>query len=94
MAVMMIAEVAGQNRPGYDGMLQMLATAIEKAPGFVAHASHPVEGGWRVIELWRSKAESDRFYAEHVAAHLPSGVRPKRTVHELHSLVTPPAGEP
>ena len=93
MAIMMIAEVAGQNEPGYDGMLQMLAPTIRQAAGFIAHASHPVEGGWRVVELWRSKAESDRFYARHVAPHLPPGVRPKRTVQELHSLVTPPTGE-
>ena len=93
MAIMMIAEVAGQNAPGYDGMLQQLEPAIRQAAGFIAHASHPVEGGWRVVELWRSKAESDRFFAEQVAPHLPPGVRPKRTVQELHSFVTPPPAE-
>jgi len=94
MAVMMIAEVAGQTEEGYDGMLRSLEPSVQAAPGFVAHASHAVEGGWRVIELWRSKAESDRFYAEHVAPHLPPGIRPKRTVHELHALVMPALVEP
>jgi hypothetical protein len=94
MAVMMIAEVAGQTEEGYDGMLRFLEPSVQAAPGFVAHASHAVEGGWRVIELWRSKADSDRFYAEHVAPHLPPGIRPKRSVHELHALVMPALVEP
>jgi hypothetical protein len=54
MAVMMIAEVAGQTEQGYDGMLRFLEPRVQAAPGFVAHARHAVEGGWRVIELSRS----------------------------------------
>jgi hypothetical protein len=68
-------------------MLGTLEATIRGAEGFVAHFSHPVEGGWRVMELWRSKADSDRFYARHVAPNLPPGIRPKRSVQELHSLV-------
>jgi hypothetical protein len=88
MAVMVIAEVAGQDRQGYDGMLQALEGRVREAEGFIAHASHPVDGGWRVIELWRSKADSDRFYAVHVAPNLTPGIHPKRKVQELHSLLT------
>lgn len=88
MAVMMIAEVAGQTQQGYDGMLDRLQPALLGAEGFIAHASHPVDGGWRVIELWQSKAHADRFFASAVAPHLPPGIHPKRRVQELHSLVT------
>jgi len=89
MAVLMTAEVSGQTQQGYDGMLQFLAESIKVAPGFILHTAHPVEGGWRVIELWETKEAANQFFAKHVAPNLPPGVRPKRTVQELHSLVKP-----
>ena len=89
MTVLVIAEVAGQSQQGYDGMLGALRERIAGAHGFIAHASHEVEGGWRVIEVWESKAHSDRFYAQEVAPNLPPGIHPKRSTQELHSWLTP-----
>ena len=88
MAVLVTAEVQGQTQQGYDGVLGILAGSLKQAPGFVLHTAHPVEGGWRVIEVWESKEDANRFFAKHVAANLPPGIRPKRSVQELHSLVT------
>lgn len=48
MAVLITAEVKGQTREGYDGMLGKLAEWLKQAPGFILHTAHPVEGGWRV----------------------------------------------
>jgi hypothetical protein len=90
MAVIVIAEVAGQDQHGYGGMLGALEPRVRQAEGFIAHASHAVDGGWRVVELWRSKADADGFYARHVAPNLTPGIHPKRKVQELHSLVTAP----
>jgi quinol monooxygenase YgiN len=89
MAVLVTAEVPGQTRQGYEGMLQLLAESIKAAPGFILHTAHPMEGGWRVIELWESREAANQFFARHVAPSLPPGIRPKRTVQELHSLVKP-----
>lgn len=94
MAVIVTAEVPGQTQQGYDGMLAALRERIEGADGFIAHASHPVEGGWRVIELWQSKAQADRFYAQQVPPNLPAGIHPKRSTQELHSLVAGLTGHP
>ena len=91
MAVMTIAEVAGQSAQGYDAMLSLLEARIRPAEGFIAHARHAVDGGWRVVELWRSKEDSDRFYAQQVAPNLPPGIRPKRSTQELHSLLVTPS---
>jgi hypothetical protein len=88
MAVLVTAVVPGQTRQGYDEMLGGLAARLGEASGFVAHMAHPVEGdGWRVLEIWESKAESDAFFAKVVVPHLPPGVHPKRSYQELHSLV-------
>jgi quinol monooxygenase YgiN len=87
MAILMIAEVPGQTEAGYRPMLDALAETLRNAPGFVMHAAHAVDDGWRVIEVWQTKADSDRFYAQHVAPNLPPGIRPKRHTQELASLV-------
>ena len=88
MTVIVVVDVQGQTEAGYDGMLQALADPIRQAEGFVLHSAYRVDGQWRVVEVWQSKADADRFFAKQIAPHLPPGVRPKRAVHEAHSLVT------
>jgi quinol monooxygenase YgiN len=89
MAVIVTAEVAGQTEQGYDGMRAALAEPMRRAPGFILHCARPVEGGWRVVEVWESKEAADRWFATGVAPHLPPGIHPKRHTEELHSLVLP-----
>jgi hypothetical protein len=89
MAVLVTAEIQGQTPQGYDGMLGMLESALKQAPGFVLHTSHPIEGGWRVIEVWESQNDANQFFAKHVHPHLPPGIKPKRSFETLHSLVRP-----
>ena len=87
MAILVTAEVKGQTQQGYDGMLTVLGPAIRSAKGFILHAAHPVEDGWRIIEVWESKTDADQFFAKNVAPNLPPGIRPKRSVQELHAIV-------
>jgi quinol monooxygenase YgiN len=87
MTVVVMAEAQGQTEAGYDGMLAALAEHVRQAPGFVLHSAYVVDGQWKVVEVWRTKAEADQFFARQVAPHLPPGVRPKRKVFEAHSLV-------
>ena len=88
MVVLVTAEVKGQTQQGYDGTLNAVQEFIKKAPGFISHFSHPVDGGWRVIEIWKSKADADHWYGKYVVPNLPPGIAPKRSYQELHSLVT------
>jgi hypothetical protein len=87
MAILILAEVPNQTQQGYDGVLAMVEPLIKQAPGFVMHAAYPVEGGWRSIEVWESSAAATEFFAKHIAPNLPPGVKPKRTIQELYSLV-------
>jgi hypothetical protein len=91
MSVLITAESHGQTAQGYDSMLAVLATHLKQAPGLILHSTHATEDGWRVIEVWQTKAHSDRFFASFVAPHLPPGIRPKRTVQPLHNVVLPVA---
>jgi hypothetical protein len=87
MPVMMISEVSGQLAQGYDGMLAAVGDALRQAPGFILHMAYPVEGGWRIREVWDSQEDATRFYATHIAPNLPDGIRPKLSFRPLHSLV-------
>lgn len=87
MAILIITENPGQTEPGYEGMLTQLAPILKQSPGFVMHAAFPVEGGWRVVEVWKSKAAATDFFAQYVVPNLPPGVQPKRSIQMLHSLV-------
>lgn len=89
MPLMMISEVEGQTPHGYDAMLSIVAEALKRSPGFLMHASHATENGWRIVEIWESRDHASRFFAEHVAPKLPPGIRPKLTFQPLHSLVQP-----
>lgn len=88
MAVLVIAEVKGQTQQGYDGVRAALLDVMKSAPGFILHAGHATADGWRIIEVWETKEDSSRFYAKNVAPNLPPGIHPKRTVQELHGLLT------
>lgn len=89
MAVLIIAENKGQTQQGYDGMIAALGDLITQAPGLILHTGHPTEDGWRVIEVWQSKAEANQWFAQYVAPNLPPGIRPRRSFYELHTLLTP-----
>jgi hypothetical protein len=89
MPVMMISDVSGQTPQGYDGLLAEVGPVLKSAEGFLMHASHPIEGGWRVVEVWDTREDAARFYAATIARHLPEGIRPKLTFAPLHDLVWP-----
>ena len=89
MAVLISTSVKNQTQEGYDGILSAVRESIINAPGFIMHCAHPAEGEWKVYEVWNSKQESDKWFAENVIANLPPGIHPKRNYQELHSMVTP-----
>ena len=91
MAVLVTAEVPGQTKEGYDGMLAALSDAIRNAKGFIGHYGGPSDGGWTCVEIWETAEDATQFFATHVHPHLPPGIKPKRTLRELHSCVRPGA---
>ena len=60
MTVMIVSEVAGQSAQGYDGMLATVGDALRQAPGFIMHASHRADDGWRIVEVWASREDASR----------------------------------
>lgn len=89
MAILLTTIVKRKTAEGYDQVSTFLHEVVRKSPGFILHCSYSSEEGWVVLEVWNSKAESDKFFAENVTPNLPRGIVPKRSYQELHSIVTP-----
>lgn len=88
MAVLVIAEVDGQTREGYDGMLAVLEPGLRQSKGFIAHGAGVRRGGgWLTFEVWETAADATAFFATHVHPNLPPDVKPRRTLVDLHALV-------
>jgi hypothetical protein len=87
MAVLVTAEVPGQTQEKYEHMLAVLGPALRQAKGFIAHGAGPVGDGWRSFEIWETQDDATQFFAEYIHPNLPEGIKPKRTLLQLHSLV-------
>jgi quinol monooxygenase YgiN len=67
MAVALLAEIPGLTRDQY----QRVVAAVNEAgtpSGALMHAAGPIDGGYRVIEVWDSQQAADAFYGSEVYA--------------------------
>jgi hypothetical protein len=88
MAVIVIAEVPGQTQEGFDSLIGMgLGKALRQAPGFILVTGFPVNGSWQTIEVWETAKDAAQFFANIIQPNLPVGLKPKRTMHDLPTLV-------
>lgn len=88
MAILVTAEVPGQTQEKYDQMLSVLGPLLRQAKGFIAHGAGPSgDDGWRSFEIWETQEDATQFFAKYIHPNLPEGIKPRRTLLELHSLV-------
>ena len=87
MAILMISEIEGQTAEGYERVLDMVQPHYADAQGFVMHSGHATDSGWRVVEVWESREDAGRFFAQHVAPKLSKGIHPKVRFEPLYRLV-------
>ncbi len=60
-AVVQIHELQGATRAQYERAIQALKLS-GPPPGSYLHASGPMEGGWRIVEVWESEQAAEAFY--------------------------------
>lgn len=64
-AIGFVLDTPGGTREQYMSILQALGIERHKPiPGRLFHAAGPYEGGWRVVDVWASRAAFDRFFHE------------------------------
>ena len=61
MAVVQIHELPGVTREQYEQAMRELNLAGPPT-GSHLHASGPMEGGWRIVEVWESEEAAAAFY--------------------------------
>ena len=61
MAVELRAEIRGMTKAQYDQAIAQVGPKLRQAPGFISHAAGPMDGGYRVVEIWNSREECERF---------------------------------
>ena len=59
-------DMPGVTADDYAKVLAELGGAEQGAPGLVAHVAGPVEGGFRIIDTWESRAAAQAFWTEHL----------------------------
>ena len=90
MAIAVVTDAPGESQEGYDAVSAHLDLEREPVAGLILHAAGPIEGGWRVIDVWESEQDADRFVQDRLRPALEqAGVigEPQITVTPLHSLV-------
>jgi hypothetical protein len=90
MAVLMIGEVPGLTEEIYAGMIEQMTPLMRAHNGFIAHSGGPSPsgGGWRVVEIWESEADGQKWFDENVKPNLPPDIVPDRQYYPLHSAFT------
>ena len=61
MPVIQVHELAGMTQEVYEDAMRELALP-GPPPGSHLHASGPMDGGWRIVEVWESEAAAGAFY--------------------------------
>ena len=86
MAVLMTALIPGATQEMIDAM-EPLLDDIDGQPGFVIHTNGPVPDGWRVVEVWDSRADFESWFEAHVKPAFPeAGPMPVITFDDLNDV--------
>jgi quinol monooxygenase YgiN len=62
MALAMLAEIEGLTQEEYEKVVTRVNEDGSPA-GALFHAGGPIEGGYRVVEVWQSREAADVFYS-------------------------------
>lgn len=83
-------ERSGVSQENYDSVLAKLGE--EPPEGCLYHIAGPVEGGWRVIEIWDSEEAQRRFQKERLNPAFEAVGMPvvTPTYFAVHNTLPPP----
>ena len=64
MALAFVVEFPGGRQEQFGQVLEKLQLGGKSPPGQLFHVDGPIEGGWRVVDVWESQEAFDRFLQE------------------------------
>ena len=90
MAVALLVESADCSQETYERVRRRLGS--NRPAGGIFHIAGPgPSGGWRVVEVWESEEDADRFFRErYIPALRDAGVRrlPRRELWPVHAAMS------
>ena len=90
MAVLVISEFPGVTRAEAEQWAQgPIASGLRRQPGLMLQADGPMDRGWRVISVWDSQTDFQRFYDTTIKPNLLPGAPSRDVVSELRGVVLP-----
>jgi hypothetical protein len=60
MPLAFIVDTPGMTQEQYEAAHQQLGNPLEN--GALVHIAGPIEGGWRVVEIWPSQEAANSFF--------------------------------
>lgn len=67
MAVAQVIEIPGGTKEQYEAVIREIGvTGDDLAPGQLVHFAGPMDGGWRVVNVWESQEAAETFTREKV----------------------------
>jgi len=64
MAIGLRLKFEGGTQEQYEAVHSRVDVDANPPEGLIFHAAGPVDGGWRVADVWESREHFDRFRAE------------------------------
>jgi hypothetical protein len=92
MAIAVVIDFEGGSAERYDAVVDEMGLRDQPASavaGPVLHAAGPTPTGWRVVDIWESEADLERFRRERLmpATEKVGGVpRPQVQVTPIHNM--------
>jgi hypothetical protein len=93
MAIVIVNEMHGGSQDLYDRVTAKVMPGDKLPDGCRDHIAGPIEGGWRVITVWESEGQFDRFRNDTLIPALQEAgagdsVAPQITANPVHKHVT------
>ncbi|HEX6350724.1 MAG TPA: hypothetical protein VF160_15215 [Candidatus Dormibacteraeota bacterium] len=88
MAVLVISDLPGVTSVEAQQWAPMM-TRLRRQPGLVVHADGPAEQGWRIVSIWDSRQDFQRFFDSAIRPNLPPGAQARDAVSELRFVLMP-----
>jgi len=93
MAVVTVGEFEGGDQGFYEQVSEKALPGGQLPEGAQVHIAGPIEGGWRVITVWDSEEQFERFRDETLIPALQETgqadrVTPRINAEPVHRLIT------
>lgn len=91
MAIVIVNEMQGGSQDLYEQVTNRVMPGGQLPEGCRDHIAGPIEGGWRVITVWESEDQFNRFRNEKLIPTLQEeggGVAPEIKTDPVHRHIT------